>query len=79
MVAVVQLSYGQAEDAKMKLVSKRFVEYYNSDNHQQLFSMFADAMKEALPLDQTIDFVEGLKSQAGNISAIEFLNYENGT
>ncbi len=79
LMVAVQLSYGQTEDAKMKLVSKSFVEYYNSDNHQQLFSMFADAMKEALPLDQTIDFVEGLKSQAGNISAIEFLNYENGT
>lgn len=32
-------------------------------------------MKSALPIEQTTDFLRGLKSQAGNIEK-EFVNYE---
>ena len=41
--------------------------------------MFADVMKEALPIDKTTEFLKGLKSQTGNITNREFVKYENGT
>ena len=41
--------------------------------------MFADVMKEALPIEKTTEFLKGLKSQAGNINNQEFIKYENGT
>ena len=41
--------------------------------------MFADVMKETLPIEKTTEFLKGLKSQAGNITNQEFIKYENGT
>ena len=62
-----------------KVVTEKFVRNYNDDDYNGIFSMFADVMKEALPLDKTTEFLKGLKSQAGNISNREFVKYENGT
>ena len=62
-----------------KVVTEKFVRNYNDDDYNGIFSMFADVMKEALPLDKTTEFLKGLKSQAGNISNREFIKYENGT
>ena len=41
--------------------------------------MFAEVMKEALQKDKTTEVLKGFKSQAGNITAREFVKYENGT
>ncbi|SVB36864.1 uncharacterized protein METZ01_LOCUS189718 [marine metagenome] len=62
-----------------KVVTEKFVRNYNDDDYNGIFSMFADVMKEALPLDKTTEFLKGLKFQAGNISNREFIKYENGT
>ena len=62
-----------------KVVTEKFVRNYNDDDYNGIFSMFADVMKEALPIDKTTEFLKGLKSQAGNISNREFVKYENGT
>ena len=62
-----------------KVVTEKFVRNYNDDDYNGIFSMFADVMKEALPLDKTTEFLKGLKFQAGNISEREFIKYENGT
>ena len=62
-----------------KVVTEKFVRNYNNNDYNGIFSMFADVMKEALPLDKTTEFLKGLKSQAGNISNREFIKYENGT
>ena len=79
LTLTVNISFGQMEKADNKFVTEKFVENYNNDNYNGIFSMFADVMKEALPIDKTIEFLEGLKSQAGNISNQKFLKYENGT
>ena len=69
----------QTERKDNKVVTEKFVRNYNDDDYNGIFSMFADAMKEALPIDKTTEFLKGLKSQAGNISTLEFVKYENGT
>ena len=62
-----------------KVVTEKFVRNYNDDDYNGIFSMFADVVKEELPIDKTTEFLKGLKSQAGNISEREFVKYENGT
>lgn len=79
LTLIVNLSFGQTEKTANKAVTERFVENYNKDDYNAIFSMFSDAMKAALPLEKTTDFVKGLKSQAGHITKREFLNYENDT
>lgn len=76
---VVNLSFGQTEKSDNKNVTEKFVENYNNGDYNGIFSMFADVMKDALPIDKTTEFLKGLKSQAGNISTREFIKYENGT
>ncbi|WP_291858555.1 beta-lactamase family protein [Marinilabilia sp.] len=76
---VVFLSFGQTEKAGDKNATEKFVENYNNDDYVGIFLMFAEVMKDALPIDKTTDFLKGLKSQAGNITNLEFIKYENGT
>lgn len=79
LTLVVNLSFGQTEKAENKIITEKFVEDYNNDNYDGIFSMFADVMKEALPIEKTTEFLKGLKSQAGHITNREFVKYENGT
>ncbi len=69
----------QTEKKANKIVIENFVENYNSDDYTSIFSMFAEVMQKALPINNTIEFLTGLKSQAGNITDQEFIKYENGT
>lgn len=79
LTLVVNLSFGQTEKADNKNLTEKFVENYNNYDYVGIFSMFADVMKDALPIDKTTEFLKGLKSQAGNITNREFIKYENGT
>lgn len=71
-------SIGQNEKEISKKVSAEFVEYYNSDKYQDIFELFSDEMKTALPIEQTIDFLKSIKTQAGKIENKEFIEYKNG-
>ncbi|MCL5247759.1 beta-lactamase family protein [Cellulophaga sp. 20_2_10] len=79
LTLIVNLSFGQTEKADNKIITEKFVEHYNNDNYNGIFSMFADVLKEALPIETTTEFLKNLKSQAGNITNQEFIKYENGT
>lgn len=79
LTLVVNLSFGQTEKAENKIITEKFVDDYNNDNYDGIFSMFADLMREALPIEKTTEFLKGLKSQAGHITNREFVKYENGT
>ncbi len=68
--------FGQTEKATSKTVADNFERNYNSDSFETIFNMFDIQMQKALPLDKTIDFLTGLKTQAGRISKREFVKYE---
>ncbi len=70
------LSFGQIEKETAKKVSAEFEEYYNSNEYQKIFDLFSPEMKSALPIEQTTDFLKGLKTQAGKIEKREFIKYE---
>ena len=73
------LCIAQNEKEIYKKISSEFENYYNSDDYLKLFELFSPEMKAALPIEQTTDFVKGLKSQAGKIQNREFTKYENGS
>ena len=79
MILIVNLSYGQTEKADNKIITEKIVEHFNDDNYNGIFLMFADELKEELPIETTTAFLKNLKSQVGNITNREFKKYENGT
>ncbi|WP_010134171.1 DUF3887 domain-containing protein [Ochrovirga pacifica] len=77
LILVPILSFGQAEKENAKKISAEFEKHFNSEHYQTIFNLFSPEMKDALPLEKTIDFLKGLKTQAGNIQQREFVNYQN--
>ena len=73
------LVFCQTEKETSKQILAEFEKNYNSDKYQEIFEMFSDEYKTALPIEQTVDFFKGLKNQAGNITNREFIKYEHGT
>ena len=78
-VLIPFLSFSQPEKEISKNLSNEFERHYNADGYELIFGLFSDEMKKALPVEQTIDFLRGLKSQAGKIMSREFIKYENST
>ncbi|MEE9406573.1 MAG: peptidoglycan DD-metalloendopeptidase family protein [Polaribacter sp.] len=72
-------AYSQTEKTESKTIAKNFEDNYNKNYYEAIFIMFSSEMQQALPIDKTIEFLTGLKSQAGKITNRTFVKYENGT
>ena len=70
---------GQIQNSSNEIVTDTFIEYYNAKDYTAVFSMFAEIMKDALPMDKTSEFFSTLNSQVGKIENKEFIKYENET
>ena len=73
------LSFGQEEQPANKTITEQFIDAYNAGNYELIFNMYADPMKEALPLDQSTGFLSALNAQVGKIISHDFIQYEQGT
>lgn len=71
--------FGQTERQESKEVAQKFESLYNSELFEEIFNLFSNNMKNALPVDKTTQFLKGLKSQAGRIKNREFITYVNGS
>ena len=54
-----------------------FIKAYNNEDYQSVFDLFSSEMKTALPINELTDFLKNLNSNAGKISANEFIREEN--
>jgi len=70
---------GQTENSTYKIIADMFEKNYNENDFKSIFDSFSIEMQSALPLDKTIDFLKGLKSQAGQITKRQYVKYVNGT
>ena len=75
---IIYSSFAQTETAAYKTIADKFELNYNNDNYDSIFSMFDDMMQKALPFEKTIEFLSGLKAQAGQITKRQFIKYSNG-
>ncbi|MFD2033258.1 serine hydrolase [Belliella marina] len=68
-----------AQNEKHDEVAAGFVGNYNAGEFAEIFDLFSVEMKDALPLEKSIAFLSGLKSQFGNINNTEFVQFQNGS
>jgi murein DD-endopeptidase MepM/ murein hydrolase activator NlpD len=69
----------QGESPESTRVVRLFEKHYNNGKYDSIFTMFSPEMQGFLPIDKTVGFLTGLKSQAGKITAYEFQKYVNGS
>ena len=72
-------SYSQTEKASYKTTVETFKANYNTNTIDAIFLMFSEDMKKQVPLDKLTTFLTNLKSQAGSITNLEFIMYEQKT
>ncbi len=75
-ITCFNLAFAQTEKSDHKSVADAFEKNYNAENYDTIFSSFAPVMQNGLPHDKTIEFLTGLKSQAGKITKRAFVKYE---
>jgi CubicO group peptidase (beta-lactamase class C family) len=71
--------YSIAQSDSHKLVAQSFQLNYNEKNYDLIFESFSQEMKQALPLENTRQFLNNLKNQAGKIEKLEFVTFQQGT
>ena len=74
---MTNLVFAQTDNYKNAI--DNFHANYNAEKYDNIFNDFSPEMKQALPIDNTKQFLAGLKSQAGNIEKKEFVGYQQGT
>ena len=57
LALVLNDTMAQTEKASSKSIAGKFGQQYNQGDYESIFDGFAPNMKEALPLDQTIEFL----------------------
>ncbi len=75
LTCFINYVFGQ-EKLINKAVASNFELNYNSGNFDAIFTSFSKGMQNALPLDQTKEFLKELKSESGKITKMEFVKYE---
>ena len=58
---------------------KSIVEIFNSNNYDQIYSMFNDRLKNEVKSDIVLKFFSDVKGFHGKIKDFEFMKYDKGT
>lgn len=74
---LTNLLFAQTENYKVAI--DNFHSNYNAEKYEEIFNDFSIEMKQALPLEQTVEFLKGLKNQVGKIENKEFITYQQET
>jgi hypothetical protein len=73
-VLISTSSFSQQGEDNYASVAKNFEAFYNAGTYENIFNLFDDEMKAALPLDKTIEFLgSNLKQNLGKIQSMDFL------
>lgn len=78
MAILSNVALAQKEKPESKTAADNFEQHYNSADFAAIFAGFAPEMQQALPIDQTTEFLTGLQEHAGKITKREFTKYEQG-
>lgn len=72
---LVNIAVAQNETTISKTVAIEFQEKYNAKDYEGVFTMFAKEMKDFMPHDKALAFLNGLHTEAGNIKERIFMKY----
>ncbi|OLY94613.1 Protein of unknown function [Cnuella takakiae] len=73
-----QILSAQNSQTQNQQVAARFEMLYNAGRYDSIFALFTAQMKQALPADKTVAFLQGLNKQAGTIQSREFVRHRAG-
>lgn len=79
IIAIFITSLLFAQTKNYKAASEDFLRNYNSNKYDEIFNNFSQEMKKAFPLEKTKEFLISVKSKAGNIDSMEFVNFQQKT
>jgi murein DD-endopeptidase MepM/ murein hydrolase activator NlpD len=74
-ILLVNIAVAQNETTISKTVANEFQEKYNAKDYEGVFTMFAKEMKDFMPHDKALAFLNGLHTEAGNIKERIFMKY----
>ena len=72
------VSFAQTETAAFKKVAAEFEKNFNANDFEGIFNQFSSPMQTAVPLDKLTNFLTNLSSEAGEITKLTFVKYQNG-
>lgn len=75
LLASSSIGIGQTAPAHHAPVLDIFTEQYNNQSYGQIYKLFSDDMKGVLSMENTNDFFEGIQVAFGELTALEYLNY----
>jgi pimeloyl-ACP methyl ester carboxylesterase len=67
--------FAQTEKPAYATAIAKFKRYYNANDPDSLFAMFAPAVKTSLPLDKTKELITNMHTQIGNLKQTTFSSY----
>ena len=79
LISILMTNLLFAQTDNYKIAIENFQTNYNAEKYDEIFNSFSQEMKDALPLENTKQFLNGLKSQVGKIESKEFISYQQGT
>ena len=74
-ILLANTAVAQQETTISKTVANEFQKKYNANDYEGIFTMFAKEMKDFMPHDKTLDFLNTLNTQAGTIKKRTFKKY----
>lgn len=67
------LAYPQVESTDYKVVSKQFMDLYNTDAYGSIFDLYDEGMKKAVPREKSEEFFESVALQFGALQNLELV------
>jgi murein DD-endopeptidase MepM/ murein hydrolase activator NlpD len=78
-LSIFNSANSQIEKDNYKLVSTKFVSFYNVDKNDSIVAMFSPEMNAALPIEKFTQVSAGLKLQLGSIKKIRFVRLQSAS
>jgi murein DD-endopeptidase MepM/ murein hydrolase activator NlpD len=72
-------TFSQIEKDNYKLVSTKFITFFNESKNDSIVAMFSPEMKTALPLEKFTQVSAGLKTQLGSIKKTRFVRLQTAS
>lgn len=79
LILLILTNLLSAQTENYIIAIENFQSNYNDGKYDEIFNGFSQEMKNALPIENTKQFLTNLKSQEGNIESMELVNYEKQT
>jgi len=67
--------FSQDEKPNERILVDSFIQKYNSEDYEGIFSMLSEHMKEETPLDEISNSLKSLNANLGQITSTEFLEF----